>query len=61
MFIVTLDGVEYQIQADKLTGWGIKSAKAHAIGQAVERKQKVTKATKITVEWSEKPFVTPDP
>lgn len=61
MFVVTLDGVEYYVQAYKLTGWGIKSAKAQAVGQAVQRKQKVTKATKITVEWSEKPYVTPDP
>ncbi|MBW4678244.1 MAG: hypothetical protein KME52_30980 [Desmonostoc geniculatum HA4340-LM1] len=61
MFIVTLDGVEYYIQGYRLTHWAINSAKAQAIGQAVQRKQKVTKATKITVEWVDRPFVTPDP
>ncbi|MBC1236291.1 hypothetical protein [Nostoc sp. 2RC] len=60
MFIVTLDGVEYHIQGDRLTYWGIKSAKAQAVGQAVQKGQEITKATKITVEWTDEPFVTPE-
>lgn len=60
MFIVTLDGVEYQISGQILTDRAIRRAKAEAIGQAAQRKQRVTKATKITVEWVDRPFVTPE-
>ncbi|WP_414567697.1 hypothetical protein [Nostoc sp. CCY 9925] len=61
MIIVTLDGVEYFVQGDRLTQKVAWSAIAVAVGQAVQRKQRVTKATKITVECVDRPFVTPDP
>jgi len=61
MFIVTLDGVEYQISGYILTDRAIRGAKAQAIGQATAKGQQVTKDTQIIIEWSEKPYVTPDP
>jgi hypothetical protein len=61
MFIVTLDDVQYEVSGHILTSYSVKRAKAEAIGQAIGKGQRITKATKITVEWSEKPYVTPDP
>lgn len=61
MFVVTIDGVEYQTSSHILTAYTVRLAKAEAVGQAVQRKQRITKTTKITVEWTDRPFVTPDP
>ncbi|MCC5642741.1 hypothetical protein LC607_07245 [Nostoc sp. CHAB 5824] len=60
MFVVTLDGVEYHTSGSRLTQRSIRTAKAEAVGLAVQRKQQITKATKITVEWVSQSLVTPD-
>ncbi|BAZ50189.1 hypothetical protein NIES4103_28030 [Nostoc sp. NIES-4103] len=60
MFVVILDGVEYHISGYILTQRAIRRAKAEAIGMAVQKGQQITKATKITVEWTDRPFVTPE-
>lgn len=61
MFIVTLDGVEYYVQWSNRSRKAPWSVIAVAIGQATQRGQRFTKATKITAEWIDRPFVTPDP